>query len=589
MQLAHSSTARAVNDSMDASLLDNQGRDDESQRRGGGEVEVNARKRKRSLSTSPPPNGSLGSCLPLPQPLQSPSSVPEPLASTNEPCSWFRGSIKSVSPEEAKEYALKIDQAPLRTPEVHRYVYWSDCSIVFRCAAGSVVWREPGTPDWQGAVYPYPHQTGDTGLVELFAIAHALEIAVRQITADKCAAFDASCPGSNGLGAGPNYQVLVFTDSIAALERLSMTSSTRHKYPTCWEQVSKCIKHHDELECLQASVEVNLIKGHDGVPGNVEADRRALALARRMQAQEISVPVAQISATVSITRKSQGKRTDLAQTPKVSATASATHKFWNTTTGNAQAERLKEWTEQHIPRRSHENVLSKKEAAESSRGMALSQRPALGTQKLEGTMTGLAQTQRAKEKTGKPHRTKPSRASTIQPIVRPVPRILPQCEMTTPGPMAQSLVTSVTATNRTIQSGNPIQSSKRKSRSPRAASKNQVGQSPNAIIMLTMPALPPSGALSTGGPSNAVLPIGEGPNGTLSTGEAPTGALPTREPSPTLPAGGTPHGALRTGDGPNDQDILRAPSIHNLPVRRALQVYTTTAPPSVPYFGFQYP
>lgn len=292
-KLISSSNEIMIDDDTDTSTQGDQGKEKvETRGRGGAEVEVISRKRKRSPSLSPPPAPPPlpGSRPPFPCPPQRRPSIGASLVQTKEPCIWYRGEIKNLPRDEAREYALEMDQVPLRTPEVHRYVFWTDCSIVSRCGAGSVVWRDPENLAWQSEEHPYPRPTDSSTLVELFAIANALEIAVRQIKQDKRAAFDAFCQGSTDCAVQPRYHVLVFSDSIGALNRLKTgTSRQRKQDEESWKLVLKCIEHHAELERLQASVVAHLVPGHKEVPGNVEADQRAYTFARRMSGKEIPI------------------------------------------------------------------------------------------------------------------------------------------------------------------------------------------------------------------------------------------------------------------------------------------------------------
>lgn len=255
---------------------------------GGTQVEVNPRKRKRSLSVPPSLHGSrpihpTNERQPSTSPCSSSRRDPGPFVFADVLFLQYRGEIKQISRPEAKIYTLAVDQAPLRTSQESRYVYYTDCSIVRQCGAGSVVWRQALSGAWESKASPYPELTNDSGLVELFAIANSLAIAVDQVMEEKRVAFAAFCRGTSDFQAQPKHHVFVFTDSEDALDRLERQTSWYNE-PATWEQVHRCIEYYLELERLGASVMLHRIPGHSGIPGNVKADYVARTLARHMAA-----------------------------------------------------------------------------------------------------------------------------------------------------------------------------------------------------------------------------------------------------------------------------------------------------------------
>lgn len=109
----------------------------------------------------------------------------------------------------------------------------------------------------------------------------ALAVAIGQVTKAQKDAFDAFCQGSEEIEVQPDYRVMVFSDSDAALDRLRTKIPPRVNSPT-WDLVYGCIEHYEDLERLGAAVTIHLVPGHQGVPGNHKADSVAYALAHRM-------------------------------------------------------------------------------------------------------------------------------------------------------------------------------------------------------------------------------------------------------------------------------------------------------------------
>jgi hypothetical protein len=184
--------------------------------------------------------------------------------------------------DEAKRFAWKTAKLPCRSEKVNRIVLWTDGSVVKNCGAGSVVWKRP--PDyqvWDGQGFPLPYQTNSSTLTELFAIGHALEIAVDQLKELQGLASQAFCDEGHDVQIQPGYRVFVFTDSSGALDVLQDGRPKRRASAELWDDyIHKCVKHHSELRRLGADVQLRLVPGHNGVPGNEEAHRLANTTAR---------------------------------------------------------------------------------------------------------------------------------------------------------------------------------------------------------------------------------------------------------------------------------------------------------------------
>lgn len=188
---------------------------------------------------------------------------------------------------EAKSFALEISLLPARTDTLCRHILWTDGSIVLRCAAGAVAWQQP--PDyaeWVSKGYNLSFSTSNTEVVEMFAIARALEIAVNLIQNFQEAASKAFNEGREDVQIQPSHQVFVFTDSIGALQRIEQCSAGFYKKIACQdqyrEQVRTIGRHYKELRRLGARVELHLVPGHSSVPGNTMAHKQANNTARAM-------------------------------------------------------------------------------------------------------------------------------------------------------------------------------------------------------------------------------------------------------------------------------------------------------------------
>ncbi|KAF3395798.1 hypothetical protein F1880_006601 [Penicillium rolfsii] len=227
---------------------------------------LDSRKRKRSLSISPE--------KPV---LTAPSSNALVLSASQRteperPCN-FRGVIVHRRAEEALGFAWKMETCTIKTDQAHRHIFWTDASIVFgACAAGAVVWKQPPLWAWKAQGFPYPHLTTSTEVVEMFAIAQALKRAVDDVKQSQGDAV-------KDLDVQITHEVFVFTDSINALTRVENDAQGNHARKTS-QQALSIIEYSIIPHDLGAKVELHLVPGHNGVPGNTRAHGAAYAAAK---------------------------------------------------------------------------------------------------------------------------------------------------------------------------------------------------------------------------------------------------------------------------------------------------------------------
>lgn len=190
----------------------------------------------------------------------------------------YKGHILVENRDEARRFALLMERLPHRTEKVHRIILWTDGSVVHNCGAGSVVWkRPPDHKEWDGKGYPLPYKTNCSVLTEVFAISHALEIAVDQLKSLRCLASKAFCDEGCEVQIQPEYRVFVFTNSREALDiiRSGRPMRGREAVESWHDYIHKCIRHYNELRQLGANIQLRLVPGHNGVPGNEEAHKVA--------------------------------------------------------------------------------------------------------------------------------------------------------------------------------------------------------------------------------------------------------------------------------------------------------------------------
>ncbi|KAJ5177222.1 uncharacterized protein N7482_003099 [Penicillium canariense] len=185
----------------------------------------------------------------------------------------FKGIIVHRRFEEAKAFAMLMNQVQLKIETVYRHIFWTDGSIVNRSfAAGAVAWKQPATTGWNTEGFPYPRSIQNCEVVEMFAIAHALKRAVNEVK--KFQIYTAQGPQLQ-----LTHEVLVFTDSIGALVSISKDALGNHRNPYC-EQAHVVIDYSIQLHKLGVHVELHLVPGHHKVPGNEQAHRAAYKAAK---------------------------------------------------------------------------------------------------------------------------------------------------------------------------------------------------------------------------------------------------------------------------------------------------------------------
>lgn len=238
-----------------------------------GGTDTASRKRKRSLTPS--------SDKPV---LAAPASnalvLSTPQNTEPKGAGRFRGIIGHKRAQEALDFAWKMENCVMKTGSTHRHIFWTDGSIVYRaCAAGAVVWKQQPSWKWMSEGFAYPYLTESTDVVEMFAIAHALKRAVDEV---KQSLSDAG----KDLHLEITHEVFVFTDSLGALtgvERDTLEKGARVRITS--EQAHTIIKYSIDLDNLGAKVELHLVPGHSGVPGNDNAHAAAYAAAQHAAAK----------------------------------------------------------------------------------------------------------------------------------------------------------------------------------------------------------------------------------------------------------------------------------------------------------------
>lgn len=230
------------------------------------ESSTGSRKRKRSTTPASEKSTSNLSMSDVLVSLTPPNPKPEGSAR-------FRGVITHRKADEALDFAWRMEACKIRTDRTHRHIFWTDASIVFgACAAGAVVWKQPPSWAWKSQGFHYPYLTQSTDVVEMFAIAHALKRAVDDV---KQSLGDPV----KDVNVQMTQRVFVFTDSIAALTGVENQALSDRVRSTS-EQARTIIRYSVDLDNLGAKVELHLVPGHTGVPGNDRAHKAAYKAAK---------------------------------------------------------------------------------------------------------------------------------------------------------------------------------------------------------------------------------------------------------------------------------------------------------------------
>ncbi|KAJ5469915.1 hypothetical protein N7530_007272 [Penicillium desertorum] len=94
----------------------------------------------------------------------------------------FSGFVSFLEGYEAIDIAMNILRLPIPANVCKRLVYFSDASIRSFYGAVGIVWTESFiSPKWEGKGIPYQSKIDSTAVLELFGIACALELAIKDI------------------------------------------------------------------------------------------------------------------------------------------------------------------------------------------------------------------------------------------------------------------------------------------------------------------------------------------------------------------------------------------------------------------------
>ena len=194
----------------------------------------------------------------------------------------FKGLVIIHGRDHAKEFSLRVYSDPSTRESTHRHIFWTDASICGTNIAGAVVWRESAVPEkWAQKTYGRKCAPGEgPGPGEIMAIAMALEIAIARISQ-----VQASLPTSEVILQDRDkicHTVQVFSDSEEALQFIGCYPSKLTRKPIHSQQAHMVLSHTTTLRELGAVVELHLVPGHNGVPGNILAHRVAKNTARQL-------------------------------------------------------------------------------------------------------------------------------------------------------------------------------------------------------------------------------------------------------------------------------------------------------------------
>ncbi|CAG7960830.1 unnamed protein product [Penicillium nalgiovense] len=205
----------------------------------------------------------------------------------------FSGFVSSLEACVAVDIAKNILRLPIPANVCKRLVYFSDASIRSFYGAVGIVWTESFiSPKWEGKGIPYHSKIDSTAVLELFGIACALELAIKDI--DKPHAMvNQSLPQDKEFFQDhllhtrshlhtKSKEVFIFTDDIFALKRVSgdLPYPPNGDISTQLEVISR---HSKALDDLGVHIELHLSPGHRRIPGNREADNLARRTQNRME------------------------------------------------------------------------------------------------------------------------------------------------------------------------------------------------------------------------------------------------------------------------------------------------------------------
>ncbi|OQE24988.1 hypothetical protein PENFLA_c009G10445 [Penicillium flavigenum] len=201
----------------------------------------------------------------------------------------FSGFVAFLEGYVAIDIAKNMLRLPIPANVCKRLVYFSDASI--RSFYGAVVivrTKSFISPKWEGKGIPYHSKIDSTAVLELFGIACALELAIKDI--DKPHAMvNQSLPQDKEFFQDhllqtrshlhtKSQELFIFTDDTFALKRISGDLP----YPPGGDissQLEVIGRHSKALDDLGVYIELHLSPGHREIPGN----RKAGELARRIQ------------------------------------------------------------------------------------------------------------------------------------------------------------------------------------------------------------------------------------------------------------------------------------------------------------------
>ena len=176
----------------------------------------------------------------------------------------FHGSVVIRERDAAQRYAISME-APQPT---NRHVFFVDGSMYLRHEGAGVAWQIPPSSIWYSNSFILPFSTHSSTGSEIFAVGKALELAIHQIKLLSESAMPTK---------GQRHEVLVFTDSENALERIGEYNTSVYKLPPKKKAkvllpiamlMEPIIVASNTLFQMGASIQLHLVPGHKGVQGN---------------------------------------------------------------------------------------------------------------------------------------------------------------------------------------------------------------------------------------------------------------------------------------------------------------------------------